>query len=172
MRSKVLLEHVLESAGCLRLVQLPEQGRRGLEQRLVAILDRAVGDRDREKRLAAPWSAEQDRTAALLDELRPEEATERLELHRILEAGIELLDRLEEREARLAHGPRDARLAAVRDLLGDELLEQLAVGPALLLGLGEHLARHAPDGREVQTLETRLEVGCGAAAHERTSNLP
>src|SRR5690606_22942229 len=91
-----------------------------------------VGERDGEVRLAAARLAGEDQVAALGDELRPEVGPELLAPECRLEDEVELLDGLEVREVSVAHELLDARVAAMRDLLGEQKSEPLAMRPSLL----------------------------------------
>ncbi len=117
------------------------------EERLEAVLDCFVGDRDREVRLPRPARAVEDRAASLRDELRAEEAPELCEADRRLEGEVELFDRLQVGEVRLSHGSRDPRLGSVRDLLGEKGCEIVAVRHALGLGASFELGVETAHGR-------------------------
>jgi hypothetical protein len=138
---------VLDQLGC------------GREERVEAILHRAVRDRDREVGLAATGLALEDDRAALGDEVGREERADRREAQRRLVAEVELLDRAQERERGGAHGAAEARAAAVRDLLGEERVEKLLVRPLFLLGALHEVTPSATRVGEMQSLEQRVEVG-------------
>jgi hypothetical protein len=135
-------------------------------QRLVAVLDGAIGDGDPEVGLAGAGGPAQDQAPALADQLRPEVAAEQLQTHRGLEREVEVLDGAQEREASLPDRALDAGLGAMRDLLGDERGEEVAVG--LVLGLGADLALgiEPAHGRQVQALEHAVEI---ERMHQATS---
>ena len=62
---------------------------------------------------------------------------------------------------RAARQPAEARLLAMRDLLGDEQREEVMVGPLLLLGAHDEVAPDAARIGEVQALEQAIEVDVG-----------
>ena len=47
---------------------------------------------------------------------------------------VEIVDRLQKRKVRAARQPREARLLPMRDFLGDQEREEVAIGPGLPLG--------------------------------------
>jgi hypothetical protein len=59
---------------------------------------------------------------------------------------VEIVHGLEKREARAAHEARDPGLLPLRDLLGDDAREEIAIRPLLQLGPGAS-ARARPAGR-------------------------
>ena len=93
------------------------------EARFVAVLNRAVGDRDAEVRFPRAARPTEDRVLPLGDELGPQVAAQHLELERGPEGEVEVVDRAQKGEACFAHGAREARLRAVGDLLDDERFE-------------------------------------------------
>jgi hypothetical protein len=100
----------------------------------------------------------EDRAPTLGHELRAEKAPQHLQLERGLEGEVEVIDRAEERKLRLPHRARQARLAAVRDLLGDQRLEIRVVAHPVRFRAGGQLGIQPPDGREVQTPEHAVEI--------------
>lgn len=146
----------------------------GGEERRGAVLDGAVGDRDREMRLPAAGLAHEDQIAPLGDELGAEVGAEELQAHGRLERKVEVIDGLEEREVRVVDGASETGLLTVSDLLGDEHGKEVAAGPLLGLGSLAELAPDAPGVGEVKALEQRLEIdGAGIegeiSRHQGTS---
>ena len=141
--------------------EIIDEFRGGHEVGVEAVLDRAIGDCDREVRLAAPGFAVQDQRAALGDEVRGERGAEQGEAHGRLVGEIEVVDRFEEREAGAPREPREARLLAVGDLLGDEDGQEAIVGPLLSLGAGDEVAPHASRVGEIEALEDGIEFEVG-----------
>lgn len=105
----------------------------GGEEGVEAVMQGAVGDGDGEVGLTATGFALEDDGAALGDEVRGEQGADGGEAQRRLVGEVELLDGAEEGEAGGAHGAVEAGLAAVRDLLGDEDGEEVAIRPRLLV---------------------------------------
>ncbi len=132
------------------------------EERVEAVLERAVRDGDREVRLAASGLAREDDRVALGDEVGREERADRGEPQRGLVLEAELLDGAKEGESRVAHGAREARAATMSDLLGEEGEEQLLVRPRLDFGAADEISPHAARVGEREALEQRVEV-----AHRR-----
>lgn len=122
---------------------LDEVGGRG-EERVEAVLKGAVGDGDGEVRLPATGLSGKDGGAAFGDEVGREQRADGRHAERRLQREVELLDGAQERKARSADGALQARAASMRDLLGDERLEEVLVGPLVLLGARDELAPDAP----------------------------
>jgi hypothetical protein len=99
--------------------QVVDERRRGGEERLEAVLQRAVGDCDRQVRLAAPGFALEDDRVSLGHEVGAEQRADRREAQRRLVREVELLDGAQEREARGAHGAGEACAATMGHLLGE-----------------------------------------------------
>src|SRR5713226_8817460 len=108
-----------------------DQRRRRGEERVEAVLDGAVGDRDRQVRLAGTTRPADDEGVALRNELRAEGTAEQRETDGRLEGEVVLVDRLEKRKVGPVHAPLDARLCPMRDLLGHQQGEELAIRHAL-----------------------------------------
>jgi hypothetical protein len=130
-------------------MQLVEQLGDRRESGREAILDGLVGEGDREVSLAATRSSEQDRGSPFGDEFGAEETPESHAPNRRLEGEVELLDRLQERKARLAGRAMDASLATMRELFADEPREEVAIRPAFLLGLRLQLLSMAASNRVI-----------------------
>jgi hypothetical protein len=133
----------------------------GDEQRVEAVLDGAVGDRDGEVGLPATGLASEDETPAVGDEVRRERRAEQREAQRRLEREVEVVDGLEEGEARAMGEPLDAGLLALGDFLGGEHDEEVAVGPLLGLGPLDEIAPDAASVGQVESLEQGVEIGVG-----------
>src|SRR6266571_9259384 len=108
-----------------------DQRRRRGEERVEAVLDGAVGDRDRQVRLARTARPAEDERVALRDELRAEGTAEEREADGGLEGEVVLVERLEKREVGAVHAPLNAGLRAVRDLFGQQQREELSIRHAL-----------------------------------------
>ena len=153
-----------------RLPQLPiacgpreifDQGGRRGEEGIEAILDGAVGDRDREMRLAGAARPAEDEGLPLGDEVGAEGTAEQREPDGGLKGEVVLIDRLEKREVGPMHAPLDAGLRAVRDLLGHQQPEKLAIRHALgFRALGE-LGIEPAHGGQMQAAQEALEIDGG-----------
>jgi hypothetical protein len=95
---------------------------------------------------------------ALGDQFGAEHAAEQSEAHAALEREVEFLDRLEEREVRTPDAPLDPGLGAVRDLLGHQDGEELAVAEAIRLGPLDQFGIEPTYRRQVQASEERIEI--------------
>jgi len=161
-------EHVrLEVVG-KRLAQPPLLGRRREvldelgavhEQRLEAVLERAIGDGDAEMGLAATRLALKDHRVPLGHEVGRQQGADRGEPQGRLVGEVELLDRTQEWELCRAGAAHEAGAPTVCDLLGEEREEELLVGPLLALGALREVAPHAPRVREMKPLEKGVEGG-------------
>ena len=141
----------------------------GREERVKSILDRTVRDCDRERRLAGPRGAREDETSSFAHEFRAEVAPEELRIDRRLERPIELLDSLQERKPGAADGALDARLAAVRHLLGDKECQILAVGKLLRLRTNLQLRVEPAHGGQMKPTEHGVQIdGRGHAVSLRS----
>ncbi len=151
------------------------------EARLVAMLDGAIGEGDREMRLPGAARPAEDRAAPLGDKLGPEIAPEHLEAQRGLEGEAEVVDGAEKRKLRLAHRAGEAGLGAVGDFLGDQGLQVGPVGHPLSLSSRGELGVEAPHRRQVEAAQEAVQVvggrrgvshraaAGGRAAHDATS---
>ncbi len=143
------------TAGDRELVDEFVGGRKvGLE----AVLDRTVGDRNRQRRLPRARRAGEDHSATLADELRTQVASQEPLLDGFLEGPVELFNRLEERKLRATDGALNPGLRPVGDLLGDEEREVVAEGELILLRARLELGVEPPHRREVEAAEHRVEV--------------
>jgi hypothetical protein len=71
----------------------------GDEQRLETALDMLVGGGNREMGFTPPGLSDEDQRSSVGNEIRREDRAEQIQPQRGLEGEIELLDRLQEREA-------------------------------------------------------------------------
>ena len=71
---------------------------------------------------------------------------------------VELFDGAQEWKLRGADPAREARTATVRDLLGEERLQELVMRPLLFLGALNEITPNMPSVGEVQTLQQHVEV--------------
>jgi hypothetical protein len=133
----------------------------GHEERVEAVLDRAVGDGDGEVGLPATGPAGEDEAPAIGDEVGRQRRAEQREPQRRLEAEVEVIDGLEEGEARAMRETLHARLLSLGDLLGSEHDQEVAVGPLAGLGSLDELAPDAASVGQVESLEQRVEIGVG-----------
>lgn len=127
------------------------------EARVEAILNRAVGDRDREMGLAAARFPTQDHAPAFGHKLGRERGPEQREADGRLVQEVEIIDRLQKRKAGAAHEPRDARLLPLRDLLGDDERQEVAIGPLLPLGALRQITPGPSCVGEVEAFEQGVE---------------
>src|SRR5437899_9867268 len=135
-----------------------DQRRRRGEERVEAVLDGAVGERDRQVRLARTARPAEDERVALRDELRTEGTAEQREADGGLEGEVVLVDRLEKREVRPVHASLDTRLRPVRDLFGHQQGEEVAIRQALgFRALGE-LGIEPAHRRQMQPAQEPVEV--------------
>src|SRR5947209_18520925 len=86
-----------ELALARRRRKILDERRRGREEGIEAVLDRAVGDGDRQVRLARAAGTAEDERLALGDEVGAAGAAEQREADDRLDGEIVLVDRLEER---------------------------------------------------------------------------
>lgn len=138
--------------------QVVDEGRRGDEARGEAALDGLVGDGDGEVRLPSASFPEQDEVASLGDQLGAEVAAEQGEPEVALEGEVEVVDRLHEGEAGVAHAPLEAGVATVGGLLGEEDREEGPVRPPLGLGAGDQVAPGPARVGKVEALEDGVQV--------------
>ena len=135
------------------------------EERVESVLDRAVREGDGEVRLPASRLAVEDERTAFGDEVVREERTEHGGAQRRLQAEVELVDRLEEREGRGAGLPVQPSAAPVRDLLLDERAQERLVSEVLLLCALHEIAPDAARVGEVKALENYVQRGRLAIGH-------
>jgi len=141
----------------------------GREEGVKSILDRPVGDRDGQRRLARPRGARENEATAFAHEFRAEVAAEELRIDRRLEGPIELLDGLEEGETGATDGALDARLAAVRYFLGNEERQILAVGELLRLRPDFQFRIEPPHGGQMKPAKHGVQIdGRGHAVSLRS----
>jgi hypothetical protein len=145
-----------------------ERGGRG-EDGVEAILDGAVGDGDREVRLAGPARPADDERMSAGDELETEGAAEEREADRGLEGEVVLVDGLEKREVRATDAALDPRLGAMRDFLGHEDGEVVAIGHVLALGPRGEVGIEAAHGGQVEPPQEGVEVDRRGRGHALTS---
>jgi hypothetical protein len=157
----VALERVGEAACAERGGEVVDELGCRDEERVESVLDGAVRDGDREMRLPAAGLAGEDEAATVGDEVRRERGAEQREAQRRLQAEIEVVDGLEEGEARAMRETLDARLLALGNLLDGEHDEEIAVGPLLSFGALDEIAPHASGVGQVESLEQRVEIGVG-----------
>ncbi len=162
VRLDVAPERVAHGAVTTGGGQVVDELRRGREERIEAVLHRAVRDGDGEVRLAAARLALEDDRMTFGDEVRGEQRADGREAQARLVGEVELLDGAQEGKAGGADGASEPRAAAMRDLLREEREEQRVVRPVFLLGALDEVAPGAARVGEVQALEQRVEVG----AHE------
>jgi len=134
---------------------------RGDEERIKAVLDGAVGDRDGEMGLPAARLAHQDEIAHLCHEVWRQGGAEERKSDSRLIGEVEVIDGLEEGKACATRKRLQTRLLAMSDLFGDEDAEKIAVGPLLLLGADNEVAPDAPRVSQVKAAEQRIDVDVG-----------
>jgi hypothetical protein len=81
---------------------------------------------------------------------------------------VKVVDGLEEGEVRAPCEAPEARLLAMRDLLGNEHGKEVAAAPRLLLGASRELAPDATRVGEVETFEQVVDGNVGRV-HEKSS---
>jgi hypothetical protein len=131
------------------------------EASLEAQLDGTVRDGDGEVRLPAARFAMQHEVVTLGDEVGRQHRAEHREPQRGLQREVVVVHRLQEGEAGIACLASQPRLLSVRDFFAEEDLEELLVGPVLLLGAGAHFLPCAASVREMQPLEDGVEIDGG-----------
>jgi hypothetical protein len=154
-----------------RIESLDQLGR-GREERLEAVLDGAVGDRDREVGLPATGLAMKDQRAALADEVGAEIRADERGPQTRLQREVEVVDGLEVGEASPAREALKTGLLTVRDLLPYEQRQEVAVGPGLFLRLRYDLHVHAAHVGQVEPPKESVELllgDVGRRAHWTTS---
>ena len=138
------------------------------EERVETVLDRSIGDGDRDVCLAASGLAVKDQRAPVGDEVGRQRRAEKRELDGALVGEVEIVDGLQEGKAAATRHALDAGLLAMRDLLGDEEREEVAAAPFLLLGARDEVAPRAACVGEMKTLEHRVDVDVGGV-HAKSS---
>jgi hypothetical protein len=118
-----------------------------------AILDRAIGDRHGEVRLAAPGFAAEDDAPALGDKVRCERGAQERETDRGLVEEIEIINRLQKRKACPPHEAVQPCLLAMRHFLRDQQRQEIAITPVLLLGPPRQVAPDPSRIGEVQPFD-------------------
>src|SRR5436309_88881 len=93
---RVECKRVAQASLATRARQLVDERGRGDEERIEAVLDRAIRDRNREMRLAAPRLARQDQAATVGDEVGREKRAKEGKAESRLQREVEVVDRLEE----------------------------------------------------------------------------
>ena len=141
------------------------------EERVEAVLHRAVRDGDRQVGLAASRLAVEDRRVPLGDEVGREQRPDRRQPQGRLVREVELVDRPQERQPGPANRAMETGASTVGDLLGEEGLEQVLVGPLLGLGLANEVAPDAPRVGEREPLQERIEVRAHRRAPFRTARV-
>src|SRR5215471_1944311 len=126
-------QRVAELALAGRDREVVDERRRRGKPGVEAVLDGAVGDRDREMGLARATRSAGDEAVAVGDQLGAEDAPEQGEADAALEGEVELLDRLEEREVGAPDAALDAGLGAMRDFLSHQHGEEVTVTEAVRL---------------------------------------
>ena len=138
--------------------EIVDEGRRGGEEGVEAVLDRAVGDGDRQVGLPASRLAREDERSPVGDEVRRERRAQDGRAQRTLIREVKVVDRLEKRKMRAAREPREAGLLAMRDLLGDENRQEVAVGPGLAFRALHQIAPDPPGVGQMEALEEDVEI--------------
>ena len=136
-----------------------------------AVLNGAIGDRDRQMRLAAPGLAHEDQVAAFGDEVGAEVGAQQRGTDGGLLGEVEVVDGLEEREMGIMRCPAQARAVAVSDFLGQHGGQEITMRPPLGAGLLGELWPAASGIGQVQPLERSIDVEGGRIEgdHGRTS---
>ena len=170
-------EHVRMRVDCKRLTQASVAARTrqfvdqrgcGDEERIEAVLDGAIRDRDCQVRLAATRLARQDQAATVGDEVGREKRAKKGKTKSRLQREVEIVDRLQKGKPCAAGEPHETCLLAVRDLLGDERGEKVAMAPALFLRARAQIAPDAARVGEVKALEQIIDGNLGRV-HEKSS---
>jgi hypothetical protein len=160
-------EHVrMDVAGeCLAETSLAECGGEVVDERgcggeegFEAVLQRAIGDGDREVGFAASGLSGKDDSSALGDEVSAEGGAEDGQSQRGLMGEVEFVDGLEKGEAGTRREATEARLGALGDLFGHQVDEEIGVGPVLLLGARDGITPDTSCVGEVEPLEGGVEV--------------
>ena len=112
--------------------------------------------------LPRPGLPPEDQRPSFGHEVGRERRAEHVQSQRRLIGEVEIVDRLQKRKVRAARESRQARLLPMRDLLGDQEREEIAIGPRLPFGALHEIAPDAPGIREMQSLEERIEIVIGA----------
>jgi hypothetical protein len=137
VRVEVVVERGLEAAGASGVGEALDELGGGGEAGLEAVVDRAVGDRDREGRLAGVGGPGQDDAARpSATSSGPRSKPRSWRLTEDWKVKVEVLDQRDEGDLCLEHGTLDAGLGAVCRLLGEEDGQVVAVAELLLLGPG------------------------------------
>ena len=152
MRVRVAIERLVQAALPTRIGQILDQLGGGGEERVEAVLDRAVRDGDRQVRLPAAGFAVQNQRAAVGHEIGREIRAQQRQAQLGLQREVEILDRLEVGKVRAACESLQAGLRAVRDFLRDQEREKISIGPLFRLGAGDRLGMDVAHVREMEPL--------------------
>ena len=138
--------------------ELVDERRRGDEASLEAVLDGAIGERNGQVCLPSTRRAREDQIASFCNEFGPKKRPELLPPDAALEGEVELLDRLHVWEAGGPGESLDAGAGAIGDLLGEEVDDELAMGPAFGGGALLEVREHTRDRSQVKALQDGGEV--------------
>ena len=140
-------------AQVLRPQQIPDD----VEDRAVddgePCLDRLVADGLGQVRLARPGRADEQKVAAVADELAGRQLVEPVPLDVGVELPVEVVERLEVVESRLLQCPADLPALPERHLVVDEQLQELRVVKAVRPGLLEPDVEGRDHPRQPQVLQ-------------------
>ena len=158
-RVRVRRQRVRQLARPERGREVVDQRRSGREEGIEAVLNRAVGDGDRQMRLPAARFARQNERSAFRDEIGTERRAQHLQAQRRLIREIEVVDRFQKGKVGSACQPGQSRLLAMGDFFGGEEREEIPVRPSLSLGPIDQPAPDPAGVRQVQPLEEGVEIG-------------
>lgn len=134
-----------------------------------AFLNGAIGDGDREVRFPTAGFADDDEGTAFRDKIGRQRRPQEREPHGGLVGEVEIVDRLEKREAGASAQSRAPGLLALGDLLGDEQREQMLVGRLLAFSALEEIPPDAAGVGEMEALEQAIEIDSGERRRRRPS---
>ncbi len=117
--------------------------------------------------LPRPGRPDRRQVAPLGDQLGPEVRSELLAPEARLEDEVELLDGLDEWEVGVPRSFLDARVVAVRNLLGDDQCQEVPMRPPLGRRARGVARVQAPHRRQVKALEERVQIDV-AGVHAAT----
>jgi hypothetical protein len=113
---------------------------------------------DREVGLADAGRSEQQDVLLLLEETERSELGDARPVERRLKGEVEAVERAQSRKARELERIADAAALASGELFLEEPVEQVRVGPGLLLGLVEHAVELLLEGDEAEAAEVVVET--------------
>ena len=155
---RVRRQRVRQLAGTKGRREIVDEGRRRREEGIEAVLNRPIGDRNRQVGFSAARFAGQNQRATLRHKIGSQGRAQHVQSQGGLVGEIEIVDRLQKRKMCAACQPREPRLLSMRDLFGGEQRQEIAVGPRLPLRALDQVAPHTPGVCQMQSFEEGVEI--------------